>query len=99
MVPQGDENAHSTTSRTQTTKGSADSPQRSKLMQSATHSTSITSGPLIRKQLTNTGVSAAAQDVLMAYWRQGTLKQYKTFLAKWELFCGKNKTSPLQATV
>lgn len=35
----------------------------------------------------------------MASWRQGTLKQYKTFLAKWELFCGKNKTSPSQATV
>lgn len=35
----------------------------------------------------------------MASWRQGTLKQYKTFLAKWEHFCENNKTSPPQATV
>ena len=35
----------------------------------------------------------------MASWRQGTLKQYKTFLAKWERFCENNKTSPTQATV
>ena len=35
----------------------------------------------------------------MASWRQGTLKQYKTFLAKWERFCGNNKISPSQATV
>ena len=35
----------------------------------------------------------------MASWRQGTLKQYKTFLGKWELFCGKNKISPSEATI
>ena len=34
----------------------------------------------------------------MASWRQGTLKQYKTFLAKWELFCKNNKITPSQAT-
>jgi len=99
MVPQGYENAPSTTNRTQTTKGPADSPQRSQLMPSTTHSPLITSVQLIRKQFTNTGVSAAAQDVIMASWRQGTPMQCKTFLAKWEHFCENNKTSPPQATV
>ena len=68
MVPQGHEHASSTTSRTQTTKGPTDPSQRSQLTPSTTRSTTITSVPLIRKQLTNIGVSAAAQDVIMASW-------------------------------
>lgn len=66
-------------------------------MPSPTRSIPLVNVPLIRKQLNNTGVSAAAQEVIMASWWQGTLKQYNTFLAKWELFCRNNKISPSQA--
>ena len=79
-------------------KGPADPFQRPHSVPSPTHSTTLVSVSLIRKQLNNTGVSAAAQEVIMASWWQGTLKQYKTFLVKWELFCRNNKISPSQAT-
>lgn len=98
VVSQGHENDNSTTSRTKTMKGPADPSQRPHSMPSPTHSTTLVSVSLTRKQLNNTGVSAAAQEVIMASWWQGTLKQYKTFLAKWELFCRNNKISPSQAT-
>ena len=99
MVPQGHEHATPTTNRANATKGPTDSSQRPQTAASPPCSTTLTSVPLIRQQLNNTRVSTAAQDVIMASWRQGTLKQYKTFLGKWELFCGKNKISPSEATI
>ena len=98
MVSQGYENDNSVTSRTKTTKRPTDPSQQPHSTPPPTRSTTLVSVPLIRKQLNNTGVSAAAQEVIMASWRQGTLKQYKTFLAKWELFCRNNNISPSQAT-
>ena len=98
LVPQGHENDNSTTNRTKTSKGTTDPSQRPHSMPSPTRLTTLVSVPLIWKQLNNTGVSAAAQEVIMASWRQGTLKQYKTFLAKWELFSKNNKISLSQAT-
>ena len=95
MVPQGHENDNSTTSRTKTTKGPSDPSQRPHSMPSPTRSTTLVSVPLIRKQLNNTGLSAAAQEVIMVSWQQGTLKQYKTFLAKWELFLQKQQNLPV----
>ena len=95
----GHEHANSTTNKAETTKAPVDHPQRSQLTAPSPRAAELTSVPLIRKHLTNTGVSAAAQDVIMASWGQGTTKQYKTFLAKWELFCGNNKLFPSQATV
>ena len=92
--PKAMKNDNSTTSRTKTMKGPTDPSQRPHSTPSPTCSTTLVSVPLIQKQLNNTGVSAAAQEVIMASWRQGTLKQYKTFLAKWELLCRNNKISP-----
>ena len=98
VVPQGHENDNSATSRTKTTKRPTDPSQRPHSMPSPTRSTTLVSVPLNRKQLNNTGVSAASQEVTMASWRQGMLKQYKTFLAKWELFCRNNNISLSKVT-
>ena len=98
MVPQGHEHTNSTTNRAKTTKGPVDPPQRSQLTAPSPRLSELTSVPLIQKHLTNMGVSAAAQDIIIVSW-QGTLKQYKTFLAKWELFCVNNKISQPQAAI
>ena len=34
----------------------------------------------------------------MQSWKQGTQKQYGTYLRRWELYCGKQQIHPLQAS-
>ena len=86
VVPQGHENDNSATSRTKTTKRPTDPSRRHHSTPSPTRSTTLVSVPLIRKQLNNTGVSAAAQEVIMASWRQGTLKRIKPSLQNGNFF-------------
>ena len=38
---------------------------------------------LIGKKLDSYGLSSSARDIIMASWRQGTTKQYTTYLTKW----------------
>lgn len=81
VVPQGHENdINFTPSRSKTMKRPTDPSQRPQLMPSPTCLTTLVGVPLIQKQLNNTGVSAAAQKITMASWRQGSLKQCETFL-------------------
>ena len=42
---------------------------------------------LIREGLNKYALSPAAKDVLMASWREGTSKQYHTYLGKWNQYC------------
>ena len=35
-----------------------------------------------------------AQDIIMAWWRKGTTKQYKSYLERWEEFCRQERISP-----
>ena len=42
---------------------------------------------LIREGLNKYALSPAAIDVLMASWREGTSKQYHTYLSKWNQYC------------
>ena len=42
---------------------------------------------LIREGLNKYALSPAAKDVLMASWREGTSKQYHTYLSKWNQYC------------
>ena len=42
---------------------------------------------LIREGLNKYALSLAAKDVLMASWRDGTSKQYHTYLNKWNQYC------------
>ncbi|XP_068738588.1 uncharacterized protein [Montipora capricornis] len=73
--------------------------------QPPTKSTSITqeTGPfhllLIREQLHASGLSQAASDIILCTWRNGTKKQYRTYLSKWGNYCSSKGISPVSATV
>ena len=55
--------------------------------------------PLVRENLDSLGLSASAQDIIMASWRANTSKQYHTYLRRWEEFCLAKGNKPLKATV
>ena len=42
---------------------------------------------LIRESLGKYNLSSSAKDVLMASWREGTSKQYYTYLKRWRQYC------------
>ena len=42
---------------------------------------------LIRESLAKYNLSSSAKDVLMASWREGTSKQYHTYLKRWRQYC------------
>ena len=42
---------------------------------------------LIREGLNKYDLSPGAKDVLMASWREGTSKQYQTYLGRWQQYC------------
>ena len=42
---------------------------------------------LIRESLGKYNLSSSAKDVLMASWREGTSKQYHTYLKRWRQYC------------
>ena len=42
---------------------------------------------LIRESLGKYNLSSSAKDVLMASWREGTSKQYHTYLERWRQYC------------
>ena len=52
---------------------------------------------LVRKKLINTNnkLSHVSQDIVLASWRDGTAKRYKTYLVRWEAYCSSNKLDML----
>ena len=54
--------------------------------------------PLVWRSLQSQGISTTASDIIVRAWRQGTIKQYKPHLCKWESYCHKRKIDPLRAT-
>ena len=53
----------------------------------------------IREQLHASGLSQAASDIILCAWRDGTKKQYRTYISKWENYCGSKGITPVSATV
>ena len=45
------------------------------------------------------GLSQDAQNVVASSWRPGTIKQYKTHLDKWNVYCADKHISPYFASV
>ncbi len=45
---------------------------------------------LIRQSLDKHDLSSSAKEILMASWRQGTSKQYKTYLDRWQAYCNEH---------
>lgn len=53
----------------------------------------------IRDRLQNRGISEKTSKILMASWRCGTQKQYKTYIKKWILYCAERKTNKFLPSV
>ena len=51
------------------------------------HSLSLVGKKLIN---TNNRLSNASQDIMLASWCDGTAKQYKTYLVRWDAYCNCN---------
>lgn len=68
-------------------------------MSPITSKTTTVSVPLIRQQLDQLEITTAAKDIIMASWTSGTLKQYKTFINRWLIFCHKFNINPTQASI
>jgi len=45
----------------------------------------------LRNSFTNYNISGHVSDILMASWRSGSQKQYKTFIEQWLTFCGERE--------
>ena len=84
VVPNGYENADKLSS------SSVAQCQTTYVSQPPTESTPITQEtgpshpPLIREQLHASGLSQAASDIILCAWRDGTKKQYRTYISRWE---------------
>ena len=48
---------------------------------------------------TTQGLSQDAQDLIVSSWRSETIKQYKTHLGKWNVYCTEKHISPYLASV
>ena len=51
----------------------------------------------VRKSLEETGISEQATTIMLKAWRQGTQKQYDTYLKEWALYCNSTGCDPLSA--
>ena len=51
----------------------------------------------VRKSLEETGISEQATTIMLKAWRQGSQKQYDTYLKEWVLYCNSAGCDPLSA--
>ncbi|KAL9972062.1 hypothetical protein ACROYT_G018301 [Oculina patagonica] len=54
---------------------------------------------LIRESLRNKGISQRAQELILQSWREGTQKQYRTYLQRWTTFSSGRDIDPFQPTI
>lgn len=99
MVPTGKANDNLRSRTTEAQQKAFTSSQSTRDDLSAAQTTISSGLPLIRQTLTSHGISAAAEDIIMASWRKGTSKQYSVYLKRWEQFCKARKINRLDASV
>ena len=54
---------------------------------------------LVWQSIQDRGISEAAGKLIMASWRDGTKKQYSTYITKWQKFCNHRQISHIQPSV
>jgi len=54
--------------------------------------------PLVREAIQAQGLPAETTDIIMAAWREGTKRCYRSYIKKWIIFCGQRNRSPFQPT-
>ena len=87
LVSQNSGDAETGTNLPQSTKGPTPVTKSSR---GSTPNLAQTEPPnlsLIRESLAKYNLSSSAKDVLMASWREGTSKQYHTYLKRWRQYC------------
>lgn len=54
---------------------------------------------LVRESLRDKGISERAQEIIPQSWREGTQKQYRTYLQKWTTFCSRRGVDTIQPSI
>ena len=54
---------------------------------------------LISQKISTSDLSSSAQNILLSSWRPGTLKQYKSYLDRWQTFCAQNSVEVFNPTL
>ena len=99
MVSESHADVCHATTKTGTRKKALDTCRTSTRPTPAPQISSTTSMPLIREQLNTIGLSSDTVNILTAFWRQTTGKQYNTYLSRWLLYCREKHLNMNQATV
>ena len=55
--------------------------------------------PLVGRLFTCQGLWKEASEIISKSSRNGTAKQYRLYLQKWELFCGRKNIDPLHSSI
>ena len=87
LVPQVNATTGRTTSTSQGQKSPSPTPSTPQDGSSFACQPSSFGVPLIRESLNQHDLSDITKDVLLASWRTGTIKQYRTYLNKWQQYC------------
>lgn len=87
MVSQSSGDAETGTNLSQSKKGPTLVTKSSRGSTPNLAQTQLSSRSLIRESLAKYNLSSSAKDVLMASWREGTSKQYRTYLKRWRQYC------------
>jgi hypothetical protein len=100
MVVKANESIDSPASATTTKEKDNSDPSKQPGSNTPTPPSSGTNNlPLVWKSLENQSLSTAASNIITQSWRQGTIKQYKSYLQKWELYCSERKIDPIYPSV
>lgn len=54
---------------------------------------------IIRESLESQGISKKAGDIILQSWRQGTHKQYASYIKRWISFCGRQQIDCVSPTI
>ncbi|CAB3997611.1 Enzymatic poly, partial [Paramuricea clavata] len=99
MVAKTNESTNSSTNTITKNKDDTDPPEQSGSNTSTVSASRANNLPLVWKSLEEQGISAGASNIIVQSWRQGTAKQYRSYLQKWELYCNKRKIDPIHPTI
>ena len=73
---------------------------RKRLRESSTNQEDDSDGlQIIRRSLEPQGISKKAGDIILRSWRQGTQKQYSSYIKRWITFCHRQQIDCLSPTI
>ena len=67
--------------------------------QSTSQENPINGLPCLGPSLSQSGISPAAQEIILHSWKKGTKKQYRSYIKQWSGFCSGRDIDPMHPTV